>query len=64
MQTKLTGDRVLLELKLPGACPLWLSRTLAELEVYPVSFSKYGTCYRQHILPKLKQEKKEAQYCA
>jgi len=37
---------VLMELKLPGACPLWLSRALSELSLYPTSFSKYGACYQ------------------
>lgn len=44
-------DRILMELKLPGVCPLWLSRILSELALYPTSFSKYGTCYRTFILP-------------
>lgn len=60
----LPDDRVLLELKLPGVCPLWLSRALSDIGAYPTSFSKYGCCYKQHILPALQNEKKEAQYCA
>lgn len=60
----LPDDRVLLELKLPGACPLWLSRALADIGAYPVSFSKYGYCYKQHILPTLQNRYKEAQHCA
>jgi hypothetical protein len=30
--------------------PLWLSQTLAELEIYPSSFSKYGTCYKDYVI--------------
>lgn len=41
---------VLMEIKIPGAAPLWLARTLSELEIFPVSFSKYGTCYTENIL--------------
>lgn len=47
----LDGGRLLMEIKLPDAAPLWLARMLSELSVFPASFSKYGTCYREHILP-------------
>ena len=43
---------ILMEIKLPGVCPLWLSRLLSRAEVFPTSFSKYGHCYQHHILPK------------
>lgn len=42
----LSDDTVLMEIKTEGAMPTWLSRTLAELGIYPTSFSKYGTAYR------------------
>ena len=46
----LCGDGyVLMELKLPGVMPLWLARLLDSLAVYPVSFSKYGFCYRRYL---------------
>lgn len=38
-------ERVLMEIKALGAMPLWLTKTLSDLEIYPRSFSKYGTCY-------------------
>ncbi|MCR5650374.1 MAG: polyphosphate polymerase domain-containing protein [Lachnospiraceae bacterium] len=41
------GKNVLLEIKAAGAYPLWLSSILDELKIYPVSFSKYGSIYRQ-----------------
>lgn len=41
---------VLLELKTAESLPLWLCRTLSALEIYPTSFSKYGTLYRNYIL--------------
>ena len=44
------GDRILMELKLSGACPMWLTQILSELKITSTSFSKYGTCYRNHIL--------------
>lgn len=37
----------LMEIKLPGVMPLWLAHALAALEIAPVSFSKYGCCYRE-----------------
>ena len=40
----------LMEIKMPGAAPLWLAHLLSELEVFPTGFSKYGTCYTNHIL--------------
>lgn len=48
----LPDDRILMEIKIPGTCPLWLSRLLSEKRMFPVSFSKYGTCYREHIFQK------------
>lgn len=45
------GQR-LMEIKLPGVMPLWLSHILDELEIYPVSFSKYGRGYLQSLEPK------------
>lgn len=39
------GQR-LMELKVPGAMPLWLAGLLSELAIYPASFSKYGRAYQ------------------
>lgn len=55
----LPDDRILMEVKIPGACPLWLSHVLSELEIFPVSFSKYGTCYREHILKRIVTQQEE-----
>lgn len=38
------GD-VLMEIKIPGAAPMWLARILSEEQIFPKSFSKYGTYY-------------------
>lgn len=44
---KLIGeDCYLMEIKIPGAMPIWLARTLEELKIYPTSYSKYGNAYR------------------
>lgn len=38
---------ILMELKIPGAAPLWLSHLLSRNGIYASSFSKYGTYYKQ-----------------
>ncbi len=44
-RSALSGDVVLMELKVAGAIPLWLTYTLANERIYPTSFSKYGRAY-------------------
>lgn len=39
----------LMEIKVPAAYPIWLADLLCELQIYPVSFSKYGTVYSNSI---------------
>lgn len=46
----LQPGKVLMEIKIPGAMPLWLSRILTGLELYPTSFSKYGNIYKYHLI--------------
>ena len=36
-----------MESKILGATPLWFTRILSELAIYPVSFSKYGNIYKK-----------------
>lgn len=60
----LKEDQRLMEIKIPGTMPLWLSHILDELEIYPTSFSKYGKGYlmseeRKNNM-KIKGEKKYA----
>lgn len=58
-------DNILMEIKIPGACPLWLSRLLSELGIFATSFSKYGVCYREHILKSsLGNNEEEVGLCA
>lgn len=40
---------VILEVKLANAAPLWLARLLSRHKIYISSFSKYGTCYLNHL---------------
>jgi SPX domain protein involved in polyphosphate accumulation len=53
----------LMEVKIPGTMPLWLSHLLNELEIYPVSFSKYGNGYEQSVqMKKIDKNKGEIKY--
>ena len=47
----LPPGQILMELKFPDACPLWLSRALTDIGARQTSFSKYGACYKTCILP-------------
>lgn len=42
-------NRIVMEIKIPEAMPLWLCRLLSESCLYPTSFSKYGACYRRFL---------------
>ena len=42
----------LMEVKVPGTMPLWLSRIFSELKIFPVSYSKYGTFYQEYMVGK------------
>ncbi|MCR5826558.1 MAG: polyphosphate polymerase domain-containing protein [Oscillospiraceae bacterium] len=44
------GGKILMEIKIPGAAPLWLARLLSENGIVPTSFSKYGAYYKQAVL--------------
>ncbi len=43
----LDPDNVLMEIKIPGAMPLWLAHVLSEKNIFPHSFSKFGTAHVQ-----------------
>ncbi len=45
----LPPDTVLMELKLPGVMPVWLSHVLSKNEIFPASYSKYGAYYQNHL---------------
>ena len=45
---------VLMEVKTPGAIPLWLTPTLTKHRIYKVSFSKYGTAYEKLLKGELR----------
>ncbi len=46
----LDSQKVLMEIKIPGSMPLWLSGILNQMEIFPNSYSKYGTCYKEHLI--------------
>lgn len=50
------ADHVLMEIKIPGTMPLWLSCLLDEAAVFPTSFSKYGYCYKNYLFPDLEKK--------
>ena len=39
------NDKYIMEIKTPGAMPLWLVHALSEYKIYPRSFSKYAHAY-------------------
>lgn len=57
-QELLSPGMTLMEIKAPGAMPLWLCELLNKNKIYPTSFSKYGACYRDFIYPQLQQQEK------
>ena len=59
----LPQDKVLMEIKIPGAAPLWLSHILADLKIYPASFSKYGRAYMK-LLEQNPHFASEVDHCA
>lgn len=46
----LPRDSYLMEVKILGAIPIWLSKTMSELEIYNTHFSKYGSEYVKYCL--------------
>lgn len=45
----LERNQSLLEIKIAGAMPLWLSKILSDNKIYQTSFSKYGNAYLQEL---------------
>lgn len=48
----LPHDELILEIKTPGAMPLWLASALSQLKIYPSPFSKYAYAYYDIIKKK------------
>ena len=49
----LPEGRVLMEIKCSGGIPLWMTEVLSKERIYKTSFSKYGTAYKQIVLPQI-----------
>ena len=47
---------ILMEIKINRAVPIWFTKILSEYDIYPVSFSKYGTEYKQYVMENLKRK--------
>lgn len=48
-QLLLGPEQVLMEVKIPGSMPFWFGHILSDLDIYPVSFSKYGNYYKANM---------------
>ena len=48
-QPLLEPEQYLMEIKIPGALPLWLCRAMEKRGIRQRSFSKYGTCYQKFL---------------
>ena len=59
-RTVLPEGKIMMEIKCSGAIPLWMVEILSREKIYKTSFSKYGTAYRDHIIPLLTNNVKEA----
>ena len=59
----LPKDMVLMELKCPGAIPLWMVRALSRERIYKTSFSKYGTAYSSLIFPEIHLQRGMDELC-
>jgi hypothetical protein len=46
-----SGYRIM-EIKAADAMPMWLVKLLDEMQIYPASYSKYGTAYERMQLQK------------
>lgn len=45
----LNNDSYILEIKCVNSMPLWLTNRLDSLKIYPTSYSKYGTAYKNML---------------
>ena len=50
-------NTTLMEVKIAGAMPMWLAKFLSENNVSKVSFSKYGTYYKEYLRTNQRSER-------
>jgi hypothetical protein len=48
-------DETLMEIKVVGGMPLWMTKLLSEKRIFKTSFSKYGKAYKMSKLKKLEK---------
>lgn len=48
----LIPDKYIMEVKAINSLPIWFTKVLSELNIYPTSFSKYGEVYKNRIKEK------------
>ena len=56
----LAPGQVLMEVKVAGGLPLWMTHVLSERGIFKTSFSKYGTAYQDILLNEQRGEPKYA----
>lgn len=62
----LPENMYLMEIKINRAVPLWFARIISDLNIYPVSFSKYGTEYKKYMIEhqgSFSKSRKEEKIC-
>ncbi len=62
----LPENMYLMEIKINRAVPLWFTKIMSNLNIYPVSFSKYGTEYKKYIMEhqsSFNKSRKEEKIC-
>lgn len=45
----LKEDEFIMEVKILGGLPIWFTKILSDLKIYPISFSKYGNVYKNKM---------------
>lgn len=62
----LPENMYLMEIKINRAVPLWFAKIMSSLNIYPISFSKYGTEYKRYIIENngyFNKSRKEEKIC-
>jgi len=49
-------DQRIMEIKVSGALPLWMSHAMSSLDIHRISFSKYGTAYKNYVLAQIAEK--------
>ncbi len=52
-------DQRLMEIKVPGSIPLWMSEALSEIGIRRHSFSKYGRAYKSFVQESVTEQSKD-----